>query len=110
MKAASVFACGVTLCGLGLGLFGVVTRNPWLLGASLLLDAVDGAVARALHACSVFGSFLDWTTDCFLCSYALTVAGLVWLVPFAVAWQAFARSRDLHVSGRLLAFVVLAVA
>lgn len=76
----------VTLAGLVSALAGALLlpslEGALLLVLSLLLDEVDGAVARRLNACTLFGARLDNRADLFV---AASVAWATWPGPVAAA-------------------------
>lgn len=86
LAASGVTANQVSVAGFGLAMVaaGAVAAGRPLLGmgfwlASRLLDAVDGAVARAAGQGSTFGGFLDLTLD--MAAYSLMVVAFAWVHP-----------------------------
>lgn len=106
----------VTLLGLGIGLLGVsmlpAIRAVPLLFASLLLDALDGFLARRTNASTELGAWLDWSSDVAL-GYALLFRILpqqsaLKLVPFVVFLQCLSLWSKKRVSGRAtMTFIAL---
>jgi phosphatidylglycerophosphate synthase len=108
-----------------LSLVGILLSAAWLVGApwvfalfALVFDALDGALARALNASTRFGANLDFTGDTLVAALTLARVGAVLGTPVAlvvglpalVTWQAWARTREVRVSGRAaLVFVCLAL-
>ena len=60
----------LTLAGYGLGLAWCLGGPTWMGLVSILLDELDGRVARALNQSSERGSALDWGADVTLTSFA----------------------------------------
>lgn len=60
---APTFADLVTLTGYGLGLWWAVGGPTWAGISSIVLDELDGRIARAMNQTSERGSALDWGTD-----------------------------------------------
>ncbi|MFL5310767.1 MAG: CDP-alcohol phosphatidyltransferase family protein [Myxococcales bacterium] len=101
----------ITGAGLLAGLFGLALYprplGLLLMAASLLLDVLDGQLARRLGACSSFGGQLDWHTDVALAHVAALRIGLACNVALVVL-QAINRARaGERTSGRALAFAYL---
>jgi phosphatidylcholine synthase len=85
-----------TACGAGLALLALIAavRAEWVtmflwLGVALIIDAVDGAIARALKVTEVLPNWsgdtldfvVDFTTYVFVPAYAITASGM--LLPVA---------------------------
>jgi phosphatidylcholine synthase len=81
-----------TACGAGLALLALIAavRAEWVtmflwLGLALIIDAVDGAIARALKVTEVLPNWsgdtldfvVDFTTYVFVPAYAITTSGLL---------------------------------
>jgi CDP-diacylglycerol--glycerol-3-phosphate 3-phosphatidyltransferase len=62
-NTVTVIGFGVAVGGAGLVAAGELFIGALVLTAGLLLDAVDGAVARATGGTTAFGGFLDSTLD-----------------------------------------------
>lgn len=83
----------ITLVGYGLGLWWVAGGPAWSAVASILLDEVDGVVARERGETTQFGSTLDWGSDIILT--ALTLRRLrapLWMIPTATLAQVYLRN------------------
>lgn len=110
----------VTLLGLLVGLLGLAAlpsrAGLLLLALSLVCDAVDGALARALGVASRWGAELDWHVDTLLGALGVGVlAARVHPAWFLVAGalvlvQATARCHAIRVSGRAGVFVLVGLA
>lgn len=68
----------LTVTGMTVVLLGGRLAGAAVLAVGLLIDAVDGAVARARGSASQFGAFYDSVAD--RVGDAVVFAGLVWLV------------------------------
>jgi len=90
----TVIGFAVVVVGAGMVAFGQLLAGAAVLAAGSLLDAVDGALARATGGGTAFGGFLDSTLD--RAAEAILYAGLVvyflrsdpdptWPVVFALA-------------------------
>lgn len=127
-----ILPSAITLAGLLCGVMGVALgcrAGFWWLTASLLLDGVDGWVARRLKAESRLGSIFDRHTDMAL-AFALIWRTLTFDPTFATAahtrivgltfaalattllvmFQALADYEGIRFSGRTLTFVLLGAA
>lgn len=83
----------LTVAGMGIVLGGARIAGALVLTVGLLIDALDGSVARVRGSESAFGSFFDSVAD--RVGDAVVFGGLAWLVlpdplPFALAMTAFA--------------------
>src|SRR4029079_8642139 len=92
----------LTACGAALALLALLaaTRSDWplmflWLGVGLVVDAIDGPLARALHVKEVLPRWsgdtldlvVDYTTYVFVPAYAVALAGLMplgWAITAAV--------------------------
>lgn len=104
----------VTVLGLGCGLAGLALVpctttpiGPALLLGSLVLDLVDGFLARRLRAETIAGAELDWHADVALAHLAAWGFLGDWAVLGLVLWQASARARAWRSSGRAAVFLVV---
>lgn len=75
LAAACTLPNALTLIGYGLGLWWVAGGPAWSAVVSVVLDELDGRLARALGSCSSLGSKLDWTTDIVLTAMTLGKLG-----------------------------------
>ena len=113
-------ADGVTLAGLGLGLWWSMGGPAWAGLGSLVADEVDGRLARALGVSSAHGELLDWGTDLLLTPAALArlaaeldvarpAAAVATTAPLLLFLQAHLRARGVRPSvGSLRALLMLA--
>lgn len=113
-------ADGVTLAGLGLGLWWSLGGPAWAGLGSLVADELDGRLARALGETSAHGELLDWGTDLLLTPAALgrlaaeldvtrPAAAVATTAPLLLWVQAHLRARGLRPSvGSLRALLMLA--
>lgn len=82
---------------------------PWPVGLlGLILDAIDGAVARRLKATTEYGSLYDWTVDVTCAAVIASRLDIVPLLAIIVPAQAWLRLKGKHTSGRA-ALVVIAI-
>lgn len=84
----------VTLAGYGLGLWWIGGGPAWAALASIVLDEVDGVVARERGETTQFGSTFDWASDVILT--ALTLRKLKapgWTIPAATVGQVALREK-----------------
>ena len=77
-----------------------------LVVGSVLLDWVDGPVARAYHQCTIFGSGLDWLAD--VLAQVVLMVWLGQLAPGALPWLMLATS--VEIAAAIFDFAVTATA
>lgn len=108
MLVKYIYVNSVTTLSLFLGLVGLTQHSVYLLGASLLLDAVDGELARSLDATTVFGARFDWHSDCVLAVLGILSLGLGDLSLLAIGGLVIAQTwragREPRISGRSAVF------
>ena len=107
----------LTLAGYGLGLAWALGGPTWMGLASIVLDELDGRVARALNQTSERGSSLDWGADVTLTAFSSLrlgralgspTAGVLASLPFLYA-QAHLRGQNIRPTvGSLRAVLMLA--
>jgi phosphatidylcholine synthase len=100
VRALAFLVHMLTACGAVLALFALIaaTRDEWplmflLLGCALIVDAIDGPLARRLNVAEVLPRWsgdvldlvVDFTTYVFLPAYAVAAAGLM---PAPLSWAA----------------------
>lgn len=102
----------VTVTGLCIGVASVYYGWWPLLIASLVIDGLDGMIARRLKVETTFGAFLDWHTDAALAHVAAWVF-FGWAAPFVTLFlvfiQSISRAFDKKLSGRALVFLVAGI-
>jgi phosphatidylglycerophosphate synthase len=91
--------CLLTAAGHLLTVAWLTSGTWWLALLALSCDALDGAAARRLGACTAFGGLYDWLVDC--TTAALIVSRLSpWLLLLLVPLQVLCRVKARRVSGR----------
>lgn len=108
----TVIPCGLTVIGLALSLAWLARLVPWWTGVlGLLLDCVDGAVARRLRVESNYGSLLDWTVDIVLfagaIAHVLPPEYAMIALCAAIPMQVWLRVGEVRFCGRALLFLYL---
>lgn len=87
----------ITLAGYGLGLWWTAGGPPWAAVTSVLLDEVDGVVARERGETSDFGSTFDWAADIILTALSLRrVKAPGWMIPLATVGQVYLREKEVR--------------
>lgn len=82
----------LTLASLALGVWWVADGPDWAAVASVILDELDGRIARATGQTSEFGSTYDWATDVLLTALSLQKVGAPWqAIPVVATGQVVLR-------------------
>ena len=82
----------ITLCSLVLGVWWAFGGPWWAALGSVVLDEVDGRVARMTKQTSHFGSQFDWGTDLALTALSLGRLGVPWAIPLVTTGQVILRN------------------
>jgi len=78
----------LTFASLGLGVWWTVGGGPpWSAVASVLLDELDGRVARATGETTRFGATFDWAGDLVLTGLVLNKLGAAEAIPIVTTGQ-----------------------
>jgi phosphatidylglycerophosphate synthase len=83
---------GITLAGFALGVWWCTGGPAWAALASIIMDELDGHIARARGEATQYGSLLDWGSDLTLTGMSLVKLGAPWAIPFVTASQVALRN------------------
>ena len=85
----------MTLVGYGCSVYWLMGGSAWFAVASVLLDELDGLVARHAKQATQYGSLLDWGTDIVLTGLVGNRLGVLPAVPFITAGQVYMREHKM---------------
>lgn len=87
----------LTLASLALGVWWINDGPDWAAIASIVLDELDGRVARATGQTSNFGSTYDWGADVVLTALSLYKVGAPWpVIPVVTTGQVVLREEGIR--------------
>ena len=87
---------GMTLVGYGCAVYWLMGGSPWFAVASVLLDELDGLVARQTGQQTQYGGLLDWGVDLTLTGLVGRRLGILPVVPVITATQVYLREKGVH--------------
>ena len=87
---------GMTLVGYGCAVYWLMGGSPVFAVASVLLDELDGLVARQTGQQTQYGGLLDWAVDLTLTGLVGRRLGILPVVPVITAGQVYLREKNVH--------------
>lgn len=84
----------MTLIGYGCSIYWLMGGSSWFAIASIMLDELDGLIARHAQQTTTYGSLLDWGTDIVLTGLVGNRLGILPAIPFITAAQVYLREHN----------------